>query len=190
MLRQFIPALRMVVLLTVLTGIAYPLLITLLCQGLFPRQANGSLIARNGQVIGSELIGQEAGSPKYFHARPSAAGNGYDGLSSSPSNLGPTNQKLTDRVRADIQRFRAENPEFTGPIPSDLLMSSGSGLDPDISPASAYAQAARIAAQRHTPKAAIEQLIAAQIQPPTLGILGEPRVNVLTLNLALDELHR
>jgi K+-transporting ATPase ATPase C chain len=176
----------MVLLLTILTGIVYPLLVTAVCRGLFPHQAEGSLITLNGKIVGSELIGQEADSPKYFHSRPSAAGKGYDATSSSASNLGPTSQKLADRVRDSINKFRQENPTYKGAIPADLLTASGSGLDPDISPASAYAQAARIADLRKLPKASIDKLIAANIQQPTLGLIGDSRVNVLKLNLALD----
>jgi potassium-transporting ATPase KdpC subunit len=188
MFRQLLPALRMVLVLTVLTGIGYPLLVTAICRAAFPTQASGSLIKRNGSVVGSELIGQEAGSPKYFHSRPSAAGNnGYDPTSSTGSNLGPTNEKLVQRVRASINSFRSENPDFKGPIPSDLVTASGSGLDPDISPASAYAQSARIAKLRGLPKAQVDNLIAAHIKPPALGVVGDPTVNVLRLNLDLDK---
>jgi K+-transporting ATPase ATPase C chain len=190
MVRQLAPAFRIVLLLTIITGVIYPLLVTGVCQLLFPRQANGSLIVVNNRVIGSELIGQEAASPRYFHSRPSAAGNGYDAMSSSASNLAPTSQKLADRVRDSIANFRAENPNYHGPIPADLVTASGSGLDPDISPASAYAQSARIANVRHLAQADVEALIAGQMQKPTLGLIGEPRVNVLKLNLALDELTR
>jgi potassium-transporting ATPase KdpC subunit len=189
MFRQLLPALRMVVVLTILTGIGYPLLVTTLCRAVFPRQASGSLIKRNGQVVGSALIGQEAGSPKYFHSRPSAAGNnGYDPTSSTGSNLGPTSEKLVQRVHASIDSFRAENPDYKGPIPADLVTASGSGLDPDISPASAYAQSPRIAKLRGLSKAQVDKLIAAHIKPPVLGIIGDPTVNVLRLNLDLDTL--
>jgi K+-transporting ATPase ATPase C chain len=187
MLRQILPAFRMVLFLTILTGIAYPLLVTGVCELLFRKQANGSLVEVNGKVVGSELIGQEAGSPRYFHSRPSAAGNGYDPTSSSPSNFGPTSQKLVDRVHDAIVKFRAENPDYKGPIPADLVTASGSGLDPEISPASAYAQSARIASLRALSKSTVDKLIADRIKPPSLGLIGEPRVNVLTLNLALDQ---
>lgn len=186
MLRQLAPAFRVVLLLTFITGVVYPLLVTGVCQLLFPKQANGSLIVSNGRVIGSELIGQEAASSRYFHSRPSAAGTGYDATSSGASNLAPTSQKLADRVRDSIAKFRAENPNYRGPIPADLVTASASGLDPDISPASAYAQAARIASIRHIAQPAVEKLIIGQIQNPSLGLIGEPRVNVLKLNLALD----
>jgi K+-transporting ATPase ATPase C chain len=181
-------AIRATIVLTILTGIAYPLLVTGLAQALFHRQANGSLLESNGKVIGSEWIGQRFTRPEYFHGRPSAAGNdGYDATSSSGSNLGPTNQKLVDRVHADIKKFRAENPGFTGPIPADLLTSSGSGLDPHISPASAEAQAARVAGARGVAPNLIAGLVAKHTEGRQWGIFGEPRVNVLLLNLDLDQ---
>lgn len=189
MFRQLLPALRMVLVLTALTGIGYPLLVTAICRAAFPTQASGSLIRRNGHIVGSELIGQEAADAKYFHSRPSAAGNnGYDATSSTGSNLGPTNEKLVQRVRASIAAFRAENPDYKGRVPADLVTASGSGLDPDISPASAYAQSARVAKLRGLPKAQVDKLIAAHIKPPAIGIIGEPTVNVLRLNLDLDAL--
>lgn len=178
----------MTLLLTVLTGLIYPGVVTGLCQILFPKQADGSLISKNGVVIGSELIGQNFARPEYFQPRPSAAGtDGYDATASGGSNLGPTSRKLIDRVKAAEEKFRKENPSFTGPIPSDLLTASGSGLDPDLSPASAEAQAARIASARGTGVDQIRHLIASNIRNRDLGFLGEPRVNVLSLNLALDQ---
>jgi potassium-transporting ATPase KdpC subunit len=186
--RQILTALRITLFLTLLTGIAYPLLVTTICQMAFSKQANGSLVVVNGNVVGSELIGQEANTPKYFHSRPSAAGNGYDAMASGGSNLGPVSQKLADRVKDSIAKFRAENPDYQGPIPADLVTASGSGLDPDISPASARAQSGRIASLRHLNVTEVEKLIAAQTQSPALGLIGEPRVNVLKLNLALDQL--
>jgi K+-transporting ATPase ATPase C chain len=187
MWQQLIPALRMTLLLTVLTGLLYPLAVTGLCQMLFSRQANGSLIQPEGKVIGSSLIGQNFTRPEYFHPRPSAAGNdGYDATASGGSNWGPTNKKLLDRVSSAAENFRKENPTFTGPIPADLLMASGSGLDPHLSPAAAEAQAERVAGARHAAPEQIHALIASHVEPRDLGFLGEPRVNVLDLNLALD----
>jgi K+-transporting ATPase ATPase C chain len=188
MWKQMMPGLRITLLMTVLTGLIYPGVVTGLCQLLFPKQANGSLITNGGQVLGSELIGQNFSRPEYLQPRPSAAGNdGYDPTASSGSNLGPTNQKLADRVKTSVEKFRKENPGFTGPIPSDLLTTSGSGLDPDLSPASAEAQAARIAMARGVSADQVEQLIARNTQGRDLGFLGEARVNVLRLNLALDQ---
>ena len=176
------------IVLTILFGLAYPLVFTGLAQVLFPRQANGSLVTVNGKVAGSELIGQSFTKPEYFHGRPSAAGNnGYDAANSGGSNLGPTNQKLVDRVKADVQKFRAENPDYTGPIPADLLTSSGSGLDPHISPASAEAQVARVAKARGVTPDRITELVAKHTDGRQWGIFGEPRVNVLLLNIDLDQ---
>ena len=176
------------IVLTILFGLAYPLVFTGLAQVLFPRQANGSLVTVNGKVAGSELIGQSFTKPEYFHGRPSAASNnGYDAANSSGSNLGPTNQKLVDRVKADVQKFRAEDPDYTGPIPADLLTSSGSGLDPHISPASAEAQVARVAKARGVTPDRIAELVAKHTDGRQWGIFGEPRVNVLLLNIDLDQ---
>ncbi len=176
------------IVLTILFGLAYPLVFTGLAQVLFPHQANGSLVRVNGKVVGSELIGQSFTKPEYFHGRPSAAGNnGYDAANSSGSNLGPTNQKLVDRVKADVQKFRAENPTYTGPIPADLLTSSASGLDPHISPASAEAQVARVAAARGVSRGLVSQLVAKHTEGRQWRLFGEPRVNVLLLNLDLDQ---
>jgi K+-transporting ATPase ATPase C chain len=173
--------------LTLLTGLAYPALVTGLCQVLFPHQANGSLLPRNGQVIGSALLGQSFTQAKYFHTRPSAAGaNGYDASASSGSNLGPTSQKLIDRVKASALQFRIENPSFSGPIPADALTASASGLDPDISVANAEAQITRVAAARHADPEAVSVIIRSHSQGRDLGFLGESRVNVLAVNLELD----
>ena len=186
-MKQLVIAVKVTVVLTILTGALYPALITGLARVLFPRQAAGSMVQANGRTVGSELIGQRFTKPEYFHGRPSAAGNdGYDALASGGSNYGPTNQKLIDRVKDDLKKFRAGNPGYNGPIPSDLLTASGSGLDPHLSPASAEAQAARVAQARGVAPAQILRLIAENTEGRDLGILGEPRVNVLKLNLALD----
>ena len=184
---QMAPAFRLMLIMTVLTGLVYPGVVTALCQILFSKQANGSLVKVDGRIVGSSLIGQSFARPEYFHPRPSAAGiDGYDPTASGGSNLGPTSQKLIDRVKASVEQFRKENPEYTGPIPADLLTASGSGLDPEISPAAAQAQAARIAQVRHTTVEQVRRAINAHTMAPNLALLGEPRVNVLGLNLALD----
>ena len=188
MWRQLGTGLKMMLVLTVLTGLVYPGVVTGLCQVLFPAKANGSLIVAHGQTIGSELIGQNFKKPEYYQPRPSAAGNdGYDPTASGASNLGPTNQKLADRVKDSVASFRKNNPDYTGPIPADLVTSSGSGLDPDISPASAEAQAARIARARGIPVQQVQDLIVGHTRGRDLGFLGEPRVNVLEINRALDQ---
>jgi potassium-transporting ATPase KdpC subunit len=188
MLKQLIPAFRITLVLTVLTGILYPGVVTGLCQLLFRQQANGSLIVKNGYIVGSSLIGQNFTKPEYFHARPSAAGNdGYDASASSGSNLGPTSKKLIDRVKADIEKFQKENPDYHGRIPADMVTASGSGLDPHISPASAKAQAIRIAKARGASVDEVNRLIDQFTEPPSLRFLGDARVNVLQLNLALDQ---
>jgi len=190
-MKHLIIAVKITILMAILTGLIYPAVVTGLAQLMFPHQANGSLIAVNGKVVGSELLGQGFTRPEYFHGRPSAAGNnGYDGTASGGSNLGPTSQKLIDRVRDDVKKFRAENPGYTGPIPADLLTASGSGLDPHISPAAAEAQVARVAASRAIGVDRVRQLVAANTENRQFGFLGEPRVNVLKLNLALDQAAR
>lgn len=187
MFRELKPAILITIVLTVLTGIAYPLAMTGVCQALFHKQANGSLVAQGGKVIGSELIGQNFSRPAYFHPRPSAAGqNGYDASASSGSNLGPTNPALADRLTKDAAQFRKDNPDYTGRIPADAITTSGSGLDPEISPANALAQVARVAKARGTTDDTLRQLVLARIEGRDLGFLGEPRVNVLKLNMALD----
>ncbi len=188
MLSQLWPALRINIFLTILLGVAYPLAVTGVSQIIFPHQANGSLITKGDRVIGSELIGQNFTRPEYFQPRPSAAGNdGYDPTASGGFNYGPTNQKLIDRVKASVDKFHKENPDYTGPIPADMLTGSASGLDPDISPASAQAQAARVAKARGISPDQLNQLVAQYTKSADLGLLGEPRVNVLKLNLALDQ---
>jgi K+-transporting ATPase ATPase C chain len=186
MKKNLLTAILMTVATTLLFGIIYPLVVTALAQLLFPKQANGQLIRRGDQVIGSRLIGQPFTSPRYFHPRPSAAGNGYDAANSGGSNLGPTNSKLLDRVKISVATAQAENPNVL--VPVDLVTTSGSGLDPDISPAAAYFQVPRVARAREISEERLRELVAPHIQPRTIGILGEPRVNVLELNLALDEL--
>jgi K+-transporting ATPase ATPase C chain len=187
MWKQIATAFRVTLFFTVLTGLIYPGVVTALCQLLFPSQANGSLVEINGQAVGSSVIGQNFTRPEYFQPRPSAAGNdGYDASASLASNYGPTNQKLIDRVKASVDKFRKDNPDHTGPIPADLLTASASGLDPHISPASAEAQAARIARARGISLQQVQQLIAEHTEGRTLGFLGEPRVNVLKVNMALD----
>jgi len=188
MWKELLPGLRIKLLMTVLLGVVYPLSITGVCQLAFPHRANGSLITAGGKVIGSELIGQNFSRPEYFHPRPSAAGNaGYDATASGGSNYGPTNQKLIERVEASVSTFRKENPEYHEPIPADLLTASASGLDPHISPDSARAQAPRVARARGASVDQVERLIARFIETPDLHMFGEPRVNVLQLNLALNQ---
>jgi potassium-transporting ATPase KdpC subunit len=184
---QILPALRMTLLFTVLTGLVYPGVVTGLCQLLFPHTANGSLVTLNRKVVGSALLGQNFTKPEYFHPRPSAAGSdGYDASSSGGSNLGPTNQKLIDRVKADVGKFRKDNPSYPGTVPADAVTTSGSGLDPDISPAYAEAQLVRIAEARKMSVDQLRQLLLAHTDGRQLGFLGEPRVNVLALNVDLD----
>jgi len=172
-------------LMTGLTGIVYPLVVTGLAQALFPDKANGQLVERNGRTIGSRLIGQSFSSAGYFHGRPSAAGAGYDAANSSGTNLGPTSKKLADSVKAAVEAARKENPSAVVPI--DLVTSSASGLDPHVSPAAALFQAPRVARERHVGESEIRRVIGAHTEGRQFGFFGEARVNVLELNLALDE---
>ena len=186
MKKNLITAVLMVLVTTVLFGLVFPLVITGLAQALFPKQANGQLLTRNGKVVGSRLIGQIFSSPGYFHSRPSSAGTGYDAGNSSGSNLGPTNQSLVARVQQDADRLHAENPSAA--IPMDLLTTSGSGLDPHISPEAAEFQVPRVAKERGLSEDIIRQAIRQHTESRQFGLLGEPRVNVLELNLALDQI--
>lgn len=188
MLAHFRPAFVLLLLFTLVTGVLYPLAITAAAQFAAPRQANGSMIETEGRIVGSALIGQSFTSPRYFHGRPSAAGqNGYDAASSSGSNLGPTSKALAERIKGDVDRARVENG-IAGPVPADLVTASGSGFDPDISPAAAYAQVARVARERALPEPDVRALVDRSVQPRLFGLLGEPHVNVLALNMALDAL--
>lgn len=198
MLREIRPAIAFAIALAVITGLAYPLAITGIAGVIFPDQAQGSLITRNGRVVGSRLIGQNFTSARYFHGRPSATTPAdpadatktvpapYNAASSMGANLGPTSKALAERLRTDVGRLKAENA--AEPVPVDLVTTSGSGLDPDISPAAAFFQAPRIAKARQLPEARVRDLIVEHIEGRLLGFLGEPRVNVLALNLALDEM--
>lgn len=188
MFRQLVPAFKMTALLTVVTGLLYPGMVTGVCHVLFRDKANGSLIVKGGEVRGSLLLAQAFTKPGYFHPRPSAAGNdGYDPTASSGSNLGPTSQKLFDRMKASSEQFRKENPDYKDAIPADAITASGSGLDPEISIANAQAQTARVSAARGVSKDVVEQIVASATQHRELGFLGEARVNVVKLNLQLDD---
>ncbi|MBR0992535.1 K(+)-transporting ATPase subunit C [Bradyrhizobium japonicum] len=196
MLREIRPAIVLLLVLTAITGLAYPLAMTGIAGALFPAQAQGSLIERDGKVIGSALIGQEFKDDRYFHGRPSATlapdpndstktvSAPYNAANSGGSNLGPTSKALADRLKEDVNKLRGESPNAA--VPVDLVTTSASGLDPDISPEAAQFQIARVAKARNMPEDAVKQLVASNVQGRLLGLLGEPRVNVLALNLALD----
>ena len=187
MLRSTFIAIRFAVITLVITGILYPLAMTGFAHVAFPGKSSGSLVKQNGQIVGSKFIGQQFSGPRYFHPRPSAAGNGYDAMDSGGSNLGPTSATLMDRVRATVAEVMAENPGLAkGDVPVDMVTASGSGLDPDITPANAEAQVARVAAARNMSEDEVRRLIAENTSGRDLGFLGEKRVNVLELNLALD----
>lgn len=198
MLREIRPAIVLLLVLTAITGLAYPLAMTAIASAIFPAQANGSLIEKDGKVIGSALIGQEFKDDKYFHGRLSATlapdpndstktvSAPYNAANSGGSNLGPTSKALADRLKEDVDKLKAENPNAA--VPVDLVTTSASGLDPDISPAAAQFQVPRIAKARNMPEDAVKQLVASNVQGRFLGLLGEPRVNVLALNLALDRI--
>jgi K+-transporting ATPase ATPase C chain len=191
MLKQMVNAFAMLIVFTIITGLVYPLAMTGLAQILFPFEANGSILVQDGKPIGSALIGQNFTSTRYFHGRPSAAGtDGYDAASSGGSNLGPTSKKLVAVVADNLAKIRDENQlDAQSVVPSDLVLASASGLDPDISPAAAYVQIKRVASERELSADVVRNIVDRQVRNRQLGILGEPRVNVLKLNLALDALN-
>jgi K+-transporting ATPase ATPase C chain len=183
--RNLLVALRMTAITMLLFGVVYPLAMTAIAQAIFPDKANGQLVVRNGRLVGSRIIGQAFTSPGYFHGRPSAAGTGYDAANSGGTNLGPTSSRLVDTVKRAVDAAKKENPSM--PVPIDLVTSSASGLDPHLSPAAAMFQVPRVARERQASDGEVRGLVASMIEGPQWGFLGEPRVNVLELNLALDE---
>ncbi len=190
MIKHLGTSLRVTIVSIVLLGLIYPLAMTAIAQVAFPRQANGSLVTAKGKVVGSAIIGQLWTKPQYFHGRPSAAGKGYDPTSTGGTNLGPTSKKLIDATKATIAQLERENPDAGGPPPIDLVTSSASGIDPDISPQAAYWQAPRVARARGLSRAWVDELVTRHVSGRTFGILGEPHVNVLELNLDLDGVAR
>jgi K+-transporting ATPase ATPase C chain len=188
MLRHLGTALRITIVSIVMLGLVYPLVMTGIAQALFPRQANGSLVTVRGNVVGSWIVGQLWTKPQYFHGRPSAAGKGYDPTSTGGTNLGPTSAKLIKSTKLATQQLEKENPDASGPPPIDLVTSSASGIDPDITPEAAYWQVPRVAKARHASPDSVRALVAKSVQGREFGFLGEPHVNVLQLNLALDGL--
>lgn len=186
LLRHLAPAVLFTVVTVIAFGIVYPIVMTLIAEAIFPAQAGGAYVYKNGTAVGSDIVGQLWTKPQYFHGRPSAAGSGYDPTSTGGTNLAPTSKKLIDSTKAAIAALRKENPDATGPIPMDLVTSSASGIDPDISPQAAYYQAPRVAKVRGMTVNAVDAIIDANVQSRQLAFLGEPRVNVLALNLALD----
>lgn len=186
LLHHLAPAVLFTIVTVVMFGLIYPIAMTLAAEAIFPAQAGGAYVYKNGTAVGSDIVGQLWTKPQYFHGRPSAAGNGYDPTSTGGTNLAPTSKKLIDSTRTTLAALRKENPDSTMTVPMDLVTSSASGIDPDISPPAAYYQAARVAKARGMSVRTVDAIIAANVEPRELGFLGEPRVNVLALNLALD----
>ena len=188
MKRSLFISIRFTLITTLLLGVAYPLAVTAFAHLVLRKKADGQLISSNGQIVGSRMIGQNFSSDKYFHGRPSLAGNGYDATSSGGSNLAPSSQKLVSRIQGDVTKYQQTEPSQQVPI--DLVTASGSGLDPDISPAAALFQVKQVSETRKLPEDTVRRLVMAHVEPRQFGVLGEPRVNVLELNLALDQLQR
>ena len=186
LIRHLGPAVMFTIVSVIMFGLIYPIAMTLASEAIFPSQAGGAYVFKNGTAVGSDIVGQLWTKPQYFHGRPSAAGNGYDPTSTGGTNLAPTSKKLIDSTKSALVALRKENPDAAAPVPMDLITSSASGIDPDISPQAAYYQAPRVAKARGMTVSAVETIIAANVEPRELGFLGEPRVNVLALNLALE----